>query len=310
MNKRLVSIICPVYNEEQSLPIFYERISRTLVGLEDRYDFQILFTNNRSTDRTLQILKDLHESDPRVEALTLSRNFGYQASVLSGMTYARGEALVVIDVDCEDPPEMLPQFIQGWEEGNEVVYGIRTRRPELFAITWARNIFYQLLRYTGDTEIILNMAEFALITSEVRDHVIDNISTFPFVRTDIAYAGFQRKGIIYDRQQRVAGRTHYNLFGMAAFAIAGIMSSSTYMLRLAAFLALIWLPLNLLAMPAIFFGQAWAVELAVLLDLVYLVGFTAVIALYVARIYKNGMQRPIFIVDWKRSIPPGKRERP
>ncbi len=302
-NKKLITIICPVHNEEESIPIFYERIRAVFDQLQDRYRFQLLFTNNRSTDTTLEVIQGIHSHDPRVQVLTLSRNFGYQGSVLSGMTHAQGDAVMVIDVDCEDPPEMLPQFLDRMEQGFDVVYGIRDKRPELFIITWARRLFYRILRYTGDTEIILDMAEFALITSEVRDHVIDNASTFPFIRTDIAYAGFERKGILYDRQKRVRGETHYNLIGMTAFAIGGILSSSTYLLRLAAYAALALFPVNLvLGVISIFLDALWAFELLVMIDLLYLVSFVAVIALYVARIYKNGMGRPVFIIDWKKSI--------
>src|SRR5947207_8315421 len=125
--------------------MFYDRVKNTISTLQDKYDFELLFTNNRSVDNTLNILRDLHEQDQRIKVLTLSRNFGYQASVQAGLTYASGDASVVIDADCEDPPEMLLEFVRLWEQGYDVVYGIRTKRPEPAVIQWMRNLFYRLL---------------------------------------------------------------------------------------------------------------------------------------------------------------------
>ena len=112
--RKLISIICPVFNEEQCIPTFYKRLQAALAPLHHCYDFELIFTNNRSTDRTLEVIRDLRQRDPSVQVLTLSRNFGYQASVLAGLRHACGEGIVVIDVDCEDPPEMIPQLIAEW----------------------------------------------------------------------------------------------------------------------------------------------------------------------------------------------------
>jgi dolichol-phosphate mannosyltransferase len=298
-----------VYNEQESVPLFYGRQKAALEPLTGAYNFQILFTNNCSGDSTLDIIRQLHEQDPSVEILTLSRNFGYQASVLAGLYYARGDAMIVIDVDCEDPPEMVPQFITEWEVGNDIVYGIRQKRQEFIAIQWARKLFYRLLSLTADSNIILDMAEFALISARVRDHVIDNASTFPFIRTEIGYVGFRRKGIPYERQRRIHGRTHYNFVTMTEFAIGGILTSSTYALRMAAFSGAILLPLNLVLLVLYLAGVlSLAFHLLVSLDLMYLVFFVAVIAVYVARIYKNNVSRPVFIVDWQKSILKQRRE--
>ena len=108
----LISIICPVFNEEKTIPIFYERIVKVFDLLKNKYDFELLFTNNRSTDQSLELIKSYHKKDQRIKVLTLSRNFGYQSSVLSGLKYAQGDAIFIIDVDCEDPPELLPKFLK------------------------------------------------------------------------------------------------------------------------------------------------------------------------------------------------------
>jgi polyisoprenyl-phosphate glycosyltransferase len=307
--KPLVTVICPVFNEQETIPIFYERFKAVADALADRYDFQLLFTNNRSKDRTLELIRELHAQDPRVEVLTLSRNFGYQGSVVSGMTYASGDLVCVIDVDCEDPPEMLPQFLREYENGHDIVYGIRHKRHESAIIQWVRRMFYRTLRFMADSDIILDMAEFALITSEVRQHVIANTSTFPFVRTEIAYVGFERTGIPYTREPRVQGKTHYNLVTMTIFAVGGILSSGTALLRAAAFVGAGLLPINAALLIASLIGQNLSsFEILVSLDLMYLVFFIAVLSIYIARIYKNGVNRPIFIVDWKKSIYHGARK--
>lgn len=313
MKKKLISIICPVYNEENNILEFYSRTEAAIAPLAKRYRFEYLFTNNRSTDGTAEMIRRIHRRDARVQLITFSRNFGYQASVLAGLAYAKGDASIVIDVDCEDPPELIPQFIEKWEKGYQVVYGIRKKRQENPLIQWSRRIFYWILQKLGDHEVVMNMAEFALITEEVRREIIGNKSTFPFLRTEIGYVGFNRIGIDYVRQARKHGKTHYNLWGMTVFAIGGILSSSTYLLRISAFIAAILLPANVLLLIAEL-SNAWekALEIMVGIDMLYLVFFMAVLNLYAARIYKNGVQRPTYIVDWKNSIfkdPPAKGRR-
>jgi glycosyltransferase involved in cell wall biosynthesis len=298
MTKKLVSIICPVYNEQVNIQMFYNRLETALSNLRDLYKFEYIFTNNRSTDNTVEIISSLRELDKRVQLITFSRNFGYQASVLAGLHYAKGDASIVIDVDCEDPPEMIPSFIEKWQEGYDIVYGIRKKRQENILVQESRNFFYWLLNKVGDHEIIMNMAEFGLITKDVRQEILNNKSTFPFLRTEISYAGFNQIGINYIRQARQYGKTHYNFWGMAQFAVGGILSSSTFLLRLSAFIGTVLVLLNALAM---FFEITNSInkafEVIVILDLMYLVFFMATISIYIARIYKNGVQRPVFIVD-------------
>lgn len=298
-----ISIICPVYNEEQAIPIFYERLIRAISPLSERYYFELIFTNNRSTDGTLKAIRGLREKDSTVQVITLSRNFGYQASVLAGITHALGEVTIVIDVDCEDPPEMIPQFIAKWEEGYDIVYGRRANRPEPSALIFMRKLFYRLLRLTADTDIILDMAEFSLVSSRVREVMLANKNSYPFLRAEIGYAGFQRYGITYDRQQRTIGKSYYNLRGMFLFAAAGILSVSTFPLRMGAYVWPFVLLLNLVLLGVDLAGVSdSAFRILVALDLIYCITLLTSQGLYLARIYKNNMSRPVFIVDWKLSF--------
>ena len=309
MSRKLISIISPVFNEEETVRPFYQRLTAALAPLRDRYDFEIIFSNNRSSDRTVERVLELRTHDPTVQLLTLSRNFGYQHSMMIGLRQASGDAICMIDVDCEDPPEMIVTFIQHWEEGYDVVYGERDRRAEPFILTWMRKLFYRVNKMIADSDIILDMAEFCLISSDVRDAVVSGASTFPFVRGEIAHYGFQRIGLRYDRQRRIAGHSHYNLYGMWRFAVAGILSSTTVPLRLALYM----LPPLFLVNAFGFWSEAtgrwtWGFELLVMVDLLYLVVGLAFLSLYTARNYRNVVGRPIAVVDWRRSALNAPRE--
>ncbi len=300
--RRLVSIVCPVFNEEVSLPIFYERVQKALAPLRGSYDFELIFTNNRSTDATLTVLGELRERDGEVQFLTFSRNFGYQASLLAGIQPAAGEAVIIIDVDCEDPPELIPAFLDSWEQGYDVVYGRRDKRHEPKWLHLIRKGFYRLNRLVADSDIILDMAEFFLITPPVRDAIVANASTFPFLRSEVAFVGFSITGIPYERQKRAAGESHYNLLSATRFAIGGILSSTTLPLRLAAYL---FFPLavldGVLLALSIGAGRPGAFQLLMASNFLYLTFFVAALCIYQARIYKNVVQRPRYIVDWRQS---------
>ncbi len=293
--RQLISIVCPVFNEETAIPLFYERLQKALAPLANRYDFELIFTNNRSADRTLSAILKLREQNPQVQVLTLSRNFGYEASVATGLRHARGAAVAIIDVDCEDPPEMIPQFIAEWEAGHDIVYGRRDERPEPLPWQLARKAFYRLNRLVADSDIVLDMAEFFLVSAPVRDAILANHSTFPFLRTEVAHVGFQRKGIPYSRQKRIIGQTHYNLWRAIVFAVAGILSSSTFPLRLSVYAFPLLIALNIALVINDKFH--WLVAL----DFIYVAFFLMVICIYLARTYKDQVARPLSVVDWKLS---------
>jgi polyisoprenyl-phosphate glycosyltransferase len=305
----LVTIVCPVFNEEESITLFYERFSAALAGIEAKVRYELVFVNNCSTDRTLEIIKSLADKDPRVNHITLSRNFGYQASITAGMRNARGDCVVNIDVDCEDPPELIPQFVDRWLAGADIAYGIRHRREEFVLMHWARKLFYRLTRKLADHEIILDMAEFFLVDKRVRDHVLSSRSTFPFVRGQVGYVGFKREGIRYKRERRIAGETHYNIWGAVKFGAAGILSSSTFTLRLLAYVGLFIFPLDLLGAAALIVaGPSWpVVQLEIYLGAILLVNLgwivfgVGALGLYVARLYKDSVGLPLYIVDERNS---------
>lgn len=295
-----LTIICPAYNEEASLPIFFTRMSSVAALIADRYDVNILFINNGATDRTLDLIQSFDSPHLGTYVVTLSRNVGYQRAIECGLRMAKGDLFVVIDADCEDPPEMIPDFLARQAQGYDIVYGERVDRTEGVIMKAMRRLFYRVTRALADEEIVLDMAEFALITAEVRDAIIADTSSFPFIRASIGRVGFSRTGIPYKRQARVAGQTHYNLFRMATFAVAGILSSSTLLLRLPIYLLPFWL-IAVMALAAFHLssGSSWSMVLMIALVCLYLGGTVAFIAVYVARIYKNTLGRPNYVVDRK-----------
>ena len=295
--KPLVSIICPVYNEAACVPIFFDRLNAALEPLAKTYAFELIFTNNASEDETLELICDIRENKPWVQVITLSRNFGYQASLTCGLANAAGDATVIIDVDCEDPPEMIPKFIAEWEQGFDIVYGERLNRPESGLMLWARRAFYRLTNAIADNDFIIDMAEFSLFTRAVRESILDNASTFPFIRNEIAYAGFRRTAIPYSREMRAAGETHYDIWRMARFAVGGILTASTFPLRLVLYAGAPLFGLDLLAAIYAFFSPANHFQALLFLNLAFISMALACGALYLARIYKDGVGRPLYITD-------------
>ena len=298
-----LSILCPVHNEERAIPLFFERIHPVLYKLSDRYAVHLIFLNNASTDQSAEEILKIRESWPATYVITMSRNVGYHASLECGLRNTAGDLFVFIDADCEDPPEMVLEFVEKYEQGYDIVYGERVDREESAIIKNARKFFYRLLHAMADEEILLDMAEFSLFTNEVRCAILSENSSFPFLRAAIARVGFRRAAIPFKRRKRVVGNTHYNLFRMTIFAVAGILSASTLFLRLPIYFLPFWL-LTLLALCIRYVStQSLAYAVAAFLVFAGYVGATlAFTALYVARTYKNGLHRPNAFIDHSRSI--------
>src|SRR3954462_3774281 len=208
METKLLTILSPVYNEEEAIPLFWGRLRPVLVKLSRDYKVDLVFLNNASTDGTLQEIERVREEWPQAYVITMSRNVGYHASLECGLRNTKGDVFVPIDVDCEDPPEMILEFVDRHRQGHDIVYGERVDREEPKTLKGARKLFYRLLHAVSDDEIILDMAEFSLFTREVRDAVLNENSSYPFLRAAIGRVGFRRAAIPFKRQKRIAGRTH------------------------------------------------------------------------------------------------------
>lgn len=305
--RRTVTILCPVFNEALVIPLFLARIRPVIYALAERYIVTLVFLNNCSTDGTYDVIGEIMAREADIYILTMSRNVGYQRSIERGIRAIESDIYTVIDVDCEDPPEMIEQFIKIIERGNHVAYGQRVDRDEPRLIKECRHVWYRLLKAFADEDIILDMAEFSMFTREVRDAIVHENSSFPFLRASIARVGFDRVGIPFKREKRIGGTSHYNFLSMSLFAIAGILSSSTLLLRLPIYAFPIWLS-ALVISTALYAstGSLWYFAAGFLLTASYLGATAALTALYVARTYKNGLQRPNSFVDRGRTKLPFK----
>lgn len=302
MRQRL-TIICPVCNEQATVPIFYERIKPVMAKLSEKYQCSLIFTNNASTDSTLEFLQTIRRENENVYYLTISKNVGYQASLECGLRNAVGDVFVFIDVDCEDPPEMILDFVNWYEQGYDIVYGERVDRDEPRHIMLGRKLFYRVLKALADDEVILDMAEFSLLASHVRDAVVMDKTSFPFIRASIGRVGFKRKNLPYKRNKRVGGETHFRILGMAHFAIAGILSSSTLFLRLPIYTFPLWLlAVTFSVIMKALTANVWFEVLEIFLICAYFGAAISFIAIYVGRTYKNSLGRPNFVIDKRNSV--------
>tara|TARA_B100000900_G_scaffold156707_1_gene133226 strand:+ start:4055 stop:4957 length:903 start_codon:yes stop_codon:yes gene_type:complete len=294
-----ICVICPVFNEEKTIDHFYKEFLKFTKKIKD-FKITLLFSNNASVDKSLEKIVKLNTKDRNVRYITLSRNFGYQNSILASLSAIEADAYIIIDCDCEDPPSLIPEFISGFREGHDLVYGKRDRREESKFITFLRKIFYRVTYFCADNEFIIDMAEFSLISKRIRDVVIDNNTNFPFIRSEFAYAGFSRKEITYNRQKRSYGNSNYNLFGMTKFAVAGFLTTTTFPLRLIFYFFLIVNCLNLYYLMFVSDHNVFF-NIIVFINLLFISLSLSILGMYIARIYNNSLSRKNFIVDYKKS---------
>ncbi len=297
-----LTILCPCYNEQGVVSPFLNRLLPVIRKLSGRYVADVVFLNNASTDTTLTEILSSRSLWPNIYVITMSRNVGYQRSIECGLRNVEGDLFIIIDVDCEDPPEMIPELVRSYEDGYDIAYGERVDREEPRYLVAIRKFFYRLLRSLADEEILLDMAEFALFTSEVREAILQDSTSFPFIRASISRVGFKRRAISFKREKRVAGESHYNFVGMTVFAIAGILASSTLFLRLPIYFLPAWLfSVGWASAAFMLNGSRWGLGSAIFLSAAYLGSTAAFTSLYVARNYKNSLNRPNAYIDHKNS---------
>jgi dolichol-phosphate mannosyltransferase len=295
-----LNVIVPAWNERLNVPYFYGRARKALESLPG-LDWSLVFVNNSSEDGTLEQVLELRAGDPRVKIVTLSRNFGYHAALMAGLSSVQGDYYAIVDVDCEDPPELLVEFYRALQGGAQIAYGVRSNRDEPGLITFGRKLFYLANRGVADSDIVMWMGEFSMFTGQVRDALLAPKTTFVSLRAEMGYVGFQRVGIPYQRAKRKYGETHYNLWRMTVYAVASILSGTTFPLRLvlylSAFVAVAFpVFVAVLRLSAVGIGVAAAV-----VSLYFLIATLPLMSLYLARTYKNVVLRPVFVIDVTRT---------
>jgi glycosyltransferase involved in cell wall biosynthesis len=297
------SVVAPVFNEEETLPYFYERVVAVMERLDE--PFEVLLVNDGSRDSSFQIMKNLHERDPRVHVIDFSRNFGHQIAISAGLDYAQGQAVIIVDSDLQDPPEVIPRLIERWKKGAEVVYARRARRvgETKFKLVTA-SLFYRLMRSITSVDIPRDVGDFRLMDRRVVDALVSMREHHRFMRGLSAWVGFRQEAVLYDRQERFAGQTKYPLMKMIRFSLDAITSFSHLPLQLATTFGFFLASISLIGIIIAAFlrlfigaivGQASTLILVLFLGGVQLI-FLGIIGEYLGRIYDEVRARPLYIV--------------
>lgn len=304
--RRLVSIVVPVYNEEENVRTAYDALS-AVFRLRKQYDVEFIFTDNHSEDATFVRLKEIAALDPRVKVLRFNRNYGFQRSLLTGYRLAHGDAVVQIDCDLQDPPERILDFLDLWECGHDVVVGIRRRREENYFLAWGRRAFYAFINHVSDDHITRDAGDFRLIDRTVIDRVIALNDINPYIRGLSSAFSINEAGVPCDRVRRKYGRSKFPLRRLVHLASDGVFSMTLFPLRLAGYISLIISAVTIsMALyyfaAAIFYGNDWPGGFATLVLLLLLSislngMFLAIIGKYLGQIYLQQQNRPLVIIE-------------
>lgn len=301
----MISIVVPVYDEAEVLGAFTERLTKVLADLDD--DSEIVFVDDGSTDGSLDVLRSLVAADRRIRVLSFSRNFGHQVAISAGIDAARGDAVVVIDADLQDPPEVIAEMYARWSDGNKVVYGVRTRRDgerptKKLTARW----FYRLLGRLSDTPMTADSGDFRLLDRQVVEALKGMREENRYLRGMVSWVGFTQCGVEYEREPRAAGETKYTWRRMLRFAADGITSFSDRPLRVAVQLGTLvtltsflyggWLVIGKLINP----DRSLPGYTSLLVAVLFLGGIQlltiGILGSYIGRIYTETKRRPLYIV--------------
>lgn len=299
-----ISILVPCKNEQESVEMFMQVMHKTLANLP--YEWEYVFVNDGSQDRTLDILKELRQQFPTIKILDLSRNFGKEIALAAALDHATGDAAIPMDVDLQDPPALVPEMIKLWEQGYEVVYAVRSRRDgEGFLKRVTAYLFYRLLSWTSKTQIPPDTGDFRLIDRKVIDVLNQQRELHRYMKGLFAWVGFRQIGIPYVRQARAAGKTKFNFLKLLDLAIEGITSFSTGPLRLATVSGLLislgaMLYAVFLILVKLFEGNDAEGYTSLMVAILFMGGiqlvFLGVLGEYVGRIFNETKRRSLYIV--------------
>lgn len=303
-----LSIVIPVFNEEKVVAELYRRLEILAGEIRSSYEVEVIFVDDGSSDNTFGLLIEMHAKDPRVKAIKFSRNFGHQMAVSAGLSRASGDAIIIMDADLQDPPEVVSEMLRKWREGFKVVYAIRReRRGEGWLKKKTAQWFYALIGRISKTNIPPNVGDFRLLDREVVDVLNSLKEQHRFLRGLVSWAGFKQTGVYFDRPERFAGTTHYPFKKMFRFAVDGITSFSVTPLRIAMYLGFFAAIISILVgayslvqhfiypestvrgwtslmMAILFFGGAQLITIGILGE-------------YIGRIYEESKKRPLYIIE-------------
>lgn len=307
-----ISIVVPMYNEEEVATICYDRITQVMVKM-DKYDYEIIFVNDGSKDKTIEILECITKKDEKAKYISFSRNFGHQAAVTAGMRHVTGDAVVIIDADMQDPPEVIPEMIGLWEKGNDVVYAKRkTREGETKLKLLTAKAFYKLLNKLSDVYIPQDTGDFRIIDRKVCDTICGLPEHNKFLRGLGSWVGFKQISFEYERHERVAGKTKYPFKKMLKLALDGIINFSTKPLKIIGGLGIICIIISFLilmyAVCSYVFGWNYLMPgwTSIMVTITFMSGMQFLtiwmLSEYISRIYDEVRRRPEYIVEKKENI--------
>ncbi|WP_028552366.1 glycosyltransferase family 2 protein [Paenibacillus sp. UNC451MF] len=302
------SIIVPMFNEQEVIEETYRRLRLVMDTLDEQYE--LLFVNDGSKDRTADIVKDLCREDANVRLLNFARNFGHQIAITAGMDHAQGQAVVVIDADLQDPPEVILEMIDKWKQGYDVVYGKRLeRKGETMFKKWTAHLFYRLLKSMTSVDIPVDAGDFRLIDRKVCDVMKAMTEKNRYVRGLVSWTGFKQTFVEYTREERWAGVTKYPLRKMIRFAIDAIASFSYKPLKAAAYLGFILSAVSFIYILIVVYqklftdttitGWSSIVAINLFFNGIMLI-ILGIIGEYIGRIYDETKGRPLYII-WERA---------
>ena len=301
-----ISIIVPAYNEEESIPYLEKRLVALMDNMKN-YEFEVLFVNDGSKDKTLELIKELRERDERFCYVNFSRNFGKEIAMIAGLDYATGDAVILIDADLQDPPELIPELVKYWEQGYDDVYAKRkSRKGETFLKKFTSKMYYKVLQSLTNVEIQKDTGDFRLLDRRCVNALKKLRESQRCSKSIFSWIGYNKKEVLYDRDPRVAGKTKWNYKKLVDLAIDGITSFTTSPLRISTYLAI---PTFLALVIYFIYVIVKCIRLSVAIQafqaIILLVLFFSgiqimlfgIIGEYLGRIFNETKNRPLYFVD-------------
>ena len=308
-----ISVVIPVYNEEQTLPELFTRLDLLVSSVGSDHQFEFLLINDGSIDRSLDILKEKVSTESRYKLVSFSRNFGHQSALLAGITLAKGDAVIAMDADLQDPPEVIVELIASWELGSDVVYAERRlRNGESFFKKFSAAIFYGLIDWLSETDLPRNVGDFRLMDRRVVDMLLQLPEKSLYLRGLVAWVGFKQTAVLYDRDARFAGETKYSMKKMLNLATDALLSFSEKPLRIVTRLGFAVTTVAFF-LPGFFLITAYLTSenqvhgwLSMIFAVLFLGGIQliclGIVGEYVSRIYREVKGRPLYIIDERKSL--------
>lgn len=301
-----ISVVIPAYNEEESLPMLYDRMKKLMENMEN-YEFEILFVNDGSKDKTINIIKQLRAEDKRICYVDFSRNFGKEIAMIAGLDYATGDCVIFMDADLQDPPELIPELVKYWEEGYDDVYAKRkSRKGETWLKKFTSKMYYKVLQHLTRVEIQKDTGDFRLLDRRCVNALRKLRESQRNTKSMFSWIGYKKKEVLYDRDPRIAGKTKWNYIKLVDLAIDGITSFTTSPLRLSTFIAIptfivLFVYFVYVIVKCFVVHEAIHAFQAIILLILFFSGIQillfGIVGEYLGRIFNETKNRPLYLVN-------------